>query len=293
MKTISVVGHVAFDNIFRVPKLPEANTSIHIKECERFYGGGAANTAAAIARLGGNCELISPVGADFANSEYESHLLKLGVKLNKLIRLNGEETAKAYIFTDEKHNQVTYFFWGASRHFPELKTPKVEMAHLVTASPKFNVRMAQSADFISFDPGQDLAMYSKKDLLSILSKTNILFANRHEIQRICKIIGKSFPDLKEEVETVVITYDAEGSKIYAGDVIEIPSLKVHSIDPTGAGDGYRAGFLVGLTKNYDMEMCGKIGTTVASFIVEQKGCQTKLPDWKQMKERYERVFGEL
>jgi len=252
MKTISVVGHVALDNIFSVPRLPEANASIHIKEHEQFYGGGAANTAAAVACLGGDCELISPVGADFAKSDYENHLLKLGVRLNKLARLKDEETAKSYIFTDEKHNQVTYFFWGASRRFPELGVPKVEMAHLVTASPKFNVRMAQSADFVSFDPGQDLAMYSKKDLLSILSRTNILFANRHEIQRILR-----------------------------------------PIDPTGAGDGYRAGFLVGLVKNYDLETCGKIGTTVASFIVERKGCQTNLPDWKQMKKRYERIFGEL
>lgn len=293
MKTISVIGHVAFDNIFSVPRLPEANASIHIKEHEQFYGGGAANTAAAIARLGGDCELISPVGADFANSDYEAHLLKLGVRLDRLVRLKDEETAKAYIFTDEKHNQITYFFWGASRHFPELKAPKAEMAHLVTASPKFNVRMAQSADFISFDPGQDLAMYSRKDLLSILGKTNILFANRHEIQRICRMTGKSFSELKEEVETVVITYDVEGSKIYAGDVTEIPSIKVRPIDPTGAGDGYRAGFLVGLVKNYDLETCGKIGTTVASFIVERKGCQTNLPSWKQMKERYEKIFGEI
>jgi len=228
--------------------------------------------------VGGDCELISPVGADFANSDYEAHLMKLGVKLGRLVRLKDEETAKAYIFTDEKHNQVTYFFWGASRHFPELKAPKAEMVHLVTASPKFNVRMAQSADFVSFDPGQDLAMYSKKDLLSILGKTNILFANKHEIQRICRMTGKSFSELKEEVETVVITYDVDGSKIYAGDVIEIPSIKVRSI---------------GLVKNYDLETCGKIGTTVASFIVERKGCQTNLPSWKQMKERYERIFGEL
>ena len=148
------------------------------------------------------------------------------------------------------------------------------------------------AEIVSFDPGQDLVKYSAEELQSILRETDILFANRHEIQRLCKIITKSLSDIRDEVGSVVVTYGTEGSKIYANERIEIPPVQVSSVDPTGAGDGYRAGFLIGFVKGYDLEVCGKIGATVASFVVEKRGTQTNLPNWSQMKERYERFFNE-
>lgn len=290
MRTISIVGHTALDYIFNIPAFPSMNSSTYIKDYKQFYGGGAANTAAAIAKLGGDCELISPVGADFTDSNYETHLRNLGVKLGRLIRFEDEGTAKAYIFNDDGHNQITYFYWGASSRFPEVETPEVQMVHLATACPKFNVRMAQAADFVSFDPGQDLIRYSRGDLLSILSRTDILFANRHEIQRICETTEWSLSELKANIETIVVTYDINGSKIYADDVIDIPAVKANSVDPTGAGDGYKAGFLFGVVKDYDLEVCGRIGATVASFIVEKRGCQTNLPIWEQMRRRYVDAF---
>ena len=58
------------------------------------------------------------------------------------------------------------------------------------------------------------------------------------------------------------------------------------MDPTGAGDAYRAGFLVAYTKGYSLEICGRIGSTTASFTVEKVGCQTNLPTWEQMRERF-------
>ena len=293
MQKISVVGHVALDYIFSIPSFPDVNSSTYVIDYERFYGGGAANIAAAIAKLGGKCELISPVGMDFSDSGYETHLENLGVKLDHLVKLEGKKTARAYIFNDERQNQITYFYWGASDHFPELEAPKAEIVHIATANPIFNVKMAQMAEFVSFDPGQDLVTYSVEELRSILSNTDMLFANRHEIQRLCNMTARSFSDIGDEVEIVVVTYDVGGSQIYADERIEIPSVQARAIEPTGAGDGYRAGFLVGFVNGYDLEVCGKIGATVASFVVEKRGSQTNLPDWSNMKERYERFFHEI
>ncbi len=294
MQKISVVGHVALDYIFSIPGFPEMNSSTYISDYERFYGGGAANIAAAIVSLGGECELTSPVGMDFSHSGYESHLENLGVKLDRLVKFEGEKMARCYIFNDEKQNQITYFYWGASYRFPELKVPKAGIVHIATAHPLFNVKMAKTAEFVSFDPGQDLVKYSAEDLSSILSDTDILFANRHEIQRLCAMTARSFSDIVDEVGTVVVTYGVDGSKIYrnGSERIEIPPVQVSSVDPTGAGDGYRAGFLIGFAKGHDLETCGKIGATVASFVVEKRGSQTNLPKWDQMKERYERFFHE-
>ena len=105
---------------------------------------------------------------------------------------------------------------------------------------------------------------------------------------------RSFEQLLETIETIVVTYDAKGSIIHnAGKMINIPIVPVKAVDPTGAGDAYRAGFLLAYTRNYPLETCGRIGATVASFAVQNIGCQTDLPSWEVMQERYEKHFGKL
>ncbi|MCL7411643.1 MAG: carbohydrate kinase family protein [Methanosarcinaceae archaeon] len=293
-KTISVVGHTAIDGLFDVGNIAGLNESSPIIDYKEFYGGGAANIAAAIGILGGKCQLISPVGADFTSSGYEEHLTSVGVDLSLLYRFDNEKTAKAFVFTDKEHNQCSYFYWGASAKLKELEPPSVDFVHLATADPVFNSKIAKIAKFVSFDPGQDLVTYSTEHLTSILENTNILFTNRHEIKRVSEMTGLSFEQLQEMIDTIVVTYDAQGSRIFiSGEEHVIPVVPVTALDPTGAGDAYRAGFLLAYTRGYSLETCGKIGATVASFAVQSIGCQTDLPTWEKMERRFEEHFSKL
>ena len=191
-------------------------------------------------------------------------------------------------------NQATYFYWGASSKFKDLEPEPVDFVHLATADSIYNSKIAQIAGFVSFDPGQDLVTYSKENLELILAHADILFANRHEIRRVLEITGKSFSELKAAIDIIVVTYDAEGSRVYTDEEeLIIPVIPVRAVDPTGAGDAYRAGFLLAFTRGYSLSTCGKIGSTVASFVVETRGCQTGLPTWEEMKTRYEANFGKL
>jgi len=293
-RVISIVGHTALDYIVNVEKIAGKNESSPIIDYEEYPGGGAANIAIAIARLGGKSQLISPVGTDFASSGYEKLLIDSHVDISRLYRLEDRKISKAFIFTDKEDNQTTYFYWGASSKFKELEPRPVDFVHLATADSVYNAKIAQITDFVSFDPGQDLVAYSKEKLELILAYTNILFANRHEIKRILEITGKSFSELKSRIDIIVVTCDAKGSKIYTcKEEFSIPVISVETVDPTGAGDAYRAGFLLALTRGYSLPTCGKVGSTVASFVVQTRGCQTGLQTWDEMKIRYEVHFGKL
>lgn len=293
-RTITVVGHAAIDLLFDVENIAVHNESHPIIDYNQYYGGGAANIAIAIAILGGNAQLISAVGGDFASSGYEAELEKHSVDLSLLYRFPEEKSTRAFVFTDRDHHQSTYFHWGASAKLQELEPPEVDFVHLATSDSTYNARIAKKARFVSFDPGQDLVTYSKENLESILDNTDILFTNKHEIQRVCDMTGRSMDDILSMIETVVVTYDASGSKIYNnGTEVTIPVVPVKALDPTGAGDAYRAGFLLAYTRGYPLEACGKIGSTVASFAVQNIGCQTDLPTWDEMKARYEENFGDF
>ena len=293
-RIISIVGHTALDYIVDVEKIAGKNESSPVIDYEEYPGGGAANIAVAIAKLGGKSQLISPVGTDFVSSGYEKLLTEVNVDLSRLYRIEDRKISKAFIFTDREDNQATYFYWGASSKFKELEPEPADFVHLATADSVYNAKIAQVANFVSFDPGQDLVTYSKENLELILAHTDILFANRHEIRRVSDMTGKSFSELKAMINTIVVTYDSEGSRIYTGnEEFLIPVIPVKAADPTGAGDAYRAGFLLALTRGYSLSTCGKIGSTVASFAVQTRGCQTDLPTWEEMKARYEANFGRL
>lgn len=293
-RVISVVGHTALDYIVDVEKISGKNESSPVIGYEEYPGGGAANIAVAIAKLGGKSQLISPVGTDFESSGYEKILKEARVDLSMLYRLEDQKISKAFIFTDREDNQATYFYWGASSKFKELEPEPADFVHLATADSVYNAKLAQIAGFVSFDPGQDLVTYSKEDLELILAHTDILFANRHEIRRVSEMTGKSFSELKAIIDVIVVTYDAEGSRIFTDkEEFAIHVIPVRAVDPTGAGDAYRAGFLLALTRGYSLSTCGKIGSTVASFAVQTRGCQTGLPTWEEMETRYEANFGKL
>jgi sugar/nucleoside kinase (ribokinase family) len=289
---IHVVGHTALDHICRVPTLPPRNGSTAITDHEVFFGGGAANIASGIGRLGGDATLVSAVGNDFFGGDYERWLESLGVRL-RLYRVADAHTPTAFMFTDEGGDQITFFEWGASRVFATSEPPAFPFVHMATADPAFNVKVAEKAAFASFDPGQDLYRYERDQLCAILGNISILFANQHEVEGMCRILQMSREDLANLVPIAVFTKGAEGSTLWVrGDKAQhVPALPVKMVDPTGAGDAFRAGFLTGTAMGLDPDICIRMGTVTASFTVEVAGCQTNLPDWEALRNRYKNHFG--
>ncbi len=290
---IHVVGHTAIDYICRVPRIPGKNESTLVTGRRIFFGGGAANIAAGIARLGEPSTLVSAVGGDFDGSPYDRWMKELGIE-QQFYRVMESNTATAFIFTDDHHDQCTFFEWGASEVFSKQEPPGFRFVHMATADPDYNVKVANNSEFSSFDPGQDLFRYSKKQLAAILDKISILFANQYELAGMCRILGISEEDLVAWVPTAVFTKGKHGSRLYqCRESEEIPAIAVDAVDPTGAGDAYRAGFLAGYAKGFEALECCRIGTVAASFAVEREGSQTNLPDWNRMEARYKTAFGTL
>jgi nucleoside kinase len=290
---IHIVGHTAIDHISKVPHLPKPNCSTHITDRQIYFGGGASNIAAGIAMLGEAVTLHSCIGGDFPGSEYDRWMARLGIGREFFV-VPDAHTPTAFMFTDDKGNQMTFFEWGASRAFASSDAPSLPFVHMATADPVFNCKVAEKSEFVSFDPGQDVFWYTKEQLGSIIDNANILFANQHEVKQMYETLGITREMLIAKVDTAVFTMSGDGSTLYTkGTEHFIPVVPVHLADPTGAGDAYRAGFLSAYVRGYPPLVCCRIGTVTASFVVEHVGCQTHLPTWDAMAERYRQHFGVL
>lgn len=292
------VGHTALDYIIQVNQFPEPNSSTAINNMKTFHGGAAANVAVVSANLGLKSSLVSAVGGDFKDSEYQNLFKNLSIDIEDMIVIEDEKSPTAFVITNEDNDQISYFYWGAAKYFKESKIPvkaieKVRAVHLATGDPDFNRKCGEEAfkfnKLISFDPGQDLHMYTPDDLKKVLKISNILFGNHHEIDRIKKILGINIKELQElGPEIIVKTRGKHGSVIYADRKIEIEAKVTKTLDPTGCGDSYRAGFLYAYLNEENLEFCGNFASAVASFVVEAEGCQTNIPNnymaLKRMKE---------
>jgi nucleoside kinase len=294
------IGHTAFDYIIQVKEFPLPNSSTAIKKMQTLYGGAAANVAVVASSLGLKSSLVSAVGNDFIGSEYQNKLKNLGIDTTNMIVVEDEKTPTAFVLTDLNSDQISYFYWGAASKFKCSEPPfeaieKADAVHLATGDPGFNRRSGviahESGKLISFDPGQDLHMYSKNELESVIKICDILFGNHHEIKRIQETLKMSIDDLRDfGPDIVVITHGKDGSSICTDKKIDIDAIIKDTVDPTGAGDSYRAGFLNAYLKGEDLETCGKFASSVASFVVEAEGCQTNVPNESMVRQRMEDMW---
>ncbi|MGD2115343.1 MAG: PfkB family carbohydrate kinase, partial [Acidobacteriota bacterium] len=63
------------------------------------------------------------------------------------------------------------------------------------------------------------------------------------------------------------------------------------VDPTGAGDAFRAGFLAGLLREQPLDVCGRLGSVAAVYAVEHRGTQEHRYTREEFAERYRENFG--
>lgn len=298
------IGGIALDKIFKVSRLPENHFEAEIDEYGTFFGGRAPNVAAMAAKIGLKTGIVSAVGQDFMDSGYEAHLRKLGVDLRGVIKVLGQKTKQIFIFSDPQGNQITFFHFGAEKYFENIEVPvdlikESKIVHISSSGDyKFNINCAKVAVdnnvLVSFDPGNDPFTEIPEYLEGVISRTYFLFMNDVELPGILERLELS--DIKELLSygpSVVAIFDRKdkSSRIYTTKKVEsVPSAVRNIVDVTGASDGYVAGFLSGYTKTGDLRIAGILGATEASFIVEDFGCQTNLPNWKELSSRCKATF---
>lgn len=124
--------------------------------------------------------------------------------------------------------------------------------------------------------GQDVHPIDWKDKLEILSCTDIIKVNEHEME---VITGLSDPRSAARklhqwgVKEVVVTLGSEGSIIYADNrFYEIPAYRPEQIvDATGCGDTYSAGYLYCRSQGVDYEQAGKFAAAMCTVKLAHNG----------------------
>jgi len=143
-----------------------------------------------------------------------------------------------------------------------------------------------------FDPGQQIPALGKNELIKCIKGARIFISNDYELSMVTKKIKWSESDIMKNVEILVTPLGEQGSVIKTkSETIKIKPAKPKSIvDPTGAGDAYRAGFMKGLLEKWPLAITGKFAGTIACYAVENYGTQNHIFNFNQAKKRYKENF---
>jgi adenosine kinase len=306
---ILVSGSLAYDRIMDFPGrfadhiLPEKihilNVCFMVNGLTERFGGTAGNIAYNLALLGEKPVILATAGRDFG--PYREWLQTLGLPLTGIKDIPQEVTAGAYITTDKSDNQITGFNPGAMKHPSEFRLDGVNPgATLAIVAPgNLEDMLVYTRQYQSlgvpyiFDPGQSIPAHGGADLKDMAQGALALIVNDYEQEMFRQKTGLDEAGILKLTATLITTRGEEGSVIlWAGGQEKVPAVPARQVlDPTGAGDAYRAGLLKGLTLNLAWPDAARLGATLASFAVEQQGTQEHRVESQEFWARHTQHFG--
>jgi adenosine kinase len=256
------------------------NVAFYVNHVSETYGGTGANIAYNLSLLGDRSVLLGSAGGDFA--PFRTWLQKHNVDTKFVSIKQTARTSAVYLMTDKLNNQISAYYPGtaaAYRKLPSLGNHQIDFGISSPSKLEDTWRMAtffkQAKIPFAFDPGQRITALAKQHILKALTGATMLFTNEYENAILRKKTGLSVRGLLQRVGIVVTTMGVKGSRIQtAKQSIHVKASKPKVVlDPTGAGDAYRAGFLYGYLNQLDLRTCAEIGSVTSTFTIEHYGTQ--------------------
>lgn len=309
--SILVTGSLAYDHIMDFPgyykdhilpdKVHVLNVSFLVQSLRKQRGGTATNIAYSLSLLREKPSILGTVGHDFA--DYRAWLEERGIDTHAIKVIPDEFTASCFIMTDKSGNQITGFYPGAMAYAHQLKladfnVSDVKMAIIAPNDPVAMVEHIKECRIAGipyvFDPGQQALNLNEEQLVEGFQGAKAIIGNDYELGMIENKTGYTVPKLLEVAEMVIITKGENGSTIVTRDrSVEIPPAPAREVvDPTGAGDAYRAGIIKGLVHGYSLERMGRIAALAATYCVESFGTQGQSYTPSEFCARYAEIFDE-
>ncbi|WP_221215633.1 carbohydrate kinase family protein [Amycolatopsis bartoniae] len=247
-------------------------------------GGIGANIAFGLGVLGVRPVLVGAVGEDFA--DYRAWLERHGVDTSGVLVSEVAHTARFVCTTDEDLNQIATFYAGAMAEARNIELRPIEerlgSLGLVLISPDDPEGMLRHAEEcrqrgyeFAVDPSQQLARMDGEQARTFVEGAKYLFTNDYEWELLRQKTGWSEDEVLDHVGLRITTLGEKGVEL----VSPTETLKIEAIpeltkaDPTGVGDGFRAGFLAGMNGGLSLERAAQLGSLIAVLVLETIGTQ--------------------
>lgn len=274
-----ICGTLAYDLIGRFSGRLEAHSrNVKLDSMVNSFGGCAMNMAYNLRQLGHDPVPLVYAGDDFS-PDYEQHLAGLGIRRDSIIQVPGIDCARGLILTDTDGAQFTAFYpgpTGLERLQGDLALHASQAyAGLMIAADLPEKMLACARAFSGIElrvwcPGQYAEMLSAAETREMLERVDILIANRHEWDALCRRLPAA--EVSGQLQEVVIT-DGPHPVTALHQRLVMPVPKASAVDPTGCGDAFAAALVAATLEGKDRAEVLRGGIRQASLCLGRQGSQ--------------------
>jgi 5-dehydro-2-deoxygluconokinase len=277
----------------------------HMEVASQFFtalGGSAANSAAAIARLGGKAALLTCVSDDAVGRFVTTQLRHYGIDGTYVFKVGGEARNSLAVVETRNENcqSVIYRNNAADFHLTKQQTDGVDLEpfgalvvtgtslavepsreavmHLMHRAKAAGLPMVLDVDYRPY------SWSSRGEAMGICREAadlcEIIIGNDEEFDLLAGSTGGGLALAKTYGTNAIAVHKMgeRGSITFAGDVeFETPVFKVTALKPTGAGDAFLGGFCTSLATGHSLEDSVKRGSASAAIVVTRVGCAPACP----------------
>ena len=301
---VAVVGEIYIDHIFTgFAAWPQPGEEAFARNYYREIGGGAANTACALGRLGRSVNLIGVIGESDA-AWFEQRLQEFGVSTENLRRTPGNTGVTASVSMVDDRSFFTYVGENA-RLAGVLNSEDVldalKLARHVHFALPLSSGLAQAllpalraaGRTTSLDVGFQRSWLSDKTNLETCRITDYFLPNEREALMLLGRTGEDYLAFAQlnGFETPVIKLGPSGAAMQVrGVAYRVSSPIVDVVDTTGAGDAFDAGFIDALLDGAGPEECLRRGCICGGLSTRQSGALRALPRREEISDIYEQTY---
>jgi sugar/nucleoside kinase (ribokinase family) len=251
-----------------------------------FPGDNARNVCEGVSFLGGRSAYASRIADDEDGKIFENSLR--AQKIDSFLERGPGNTGKLIIFITPDSQRTFAADLGNGTEYSALPARGIKDSNFlyltsITLLKKGGTsKSAYDAMKFAKENGVQVSISlesppmvkkNKKDLLEIISMSDVLFANEDELEALTGSRDeKAARVLAENIPVVCLKRGKEGSVIFSrGERFAIPTYPTKVVDTTGAGDFYAAGVLFGLSRGRSVEEAGHQGSKLAAEVIKNFG----------------------
>lgn len=275
-------------------QLTKYRASLH-PSVKVLSGGSAANSAKGLGKLGAKVVFVSRSGSDQAASIAKESISKSNVEL-KIAEVSGATAQVTCLITPD--GQRSFFFTPGNAGTPTVDdlNPSLFASAKVIHHEGYNIRSPEffrqacqlskeQGALCSLDLGSFALVRENREvfLKTIDQYVDILFGNADEMLALYESESALETALLHRNGISVVLLGKKGCIVYCnGHKFTYQTDSLSSVDTTGAGDLFVAGFIYGITHNFSLENCARLGNWLGGEIVLWLGGEIPNEAWSQL-----------
>ena len=287
---VAVIGATIVDVVSYVDKAPNYGGTVTVKDYHIACGGKGANQAVAAKKLGADVLMLSTVGDDLFGKMARENLTQLGIDTRQVITVKNVKNGTVMIIVESSGQYRSMFYRGASYFLTpqdiynaaddlkncglfviQLEIPHETVYAAIEFANKNNISVLLNPSPLHEKLSIEKAVPCEFFILNETELEILTEINTDSLENI-SIAAKKL--LAYGVKNIIVTLGNQGSIWFTEGVSEfVPTLKVDSVDSTGAGDAFAGCFAKNYADGKTILESIQLASKYAALSVTRKGTQ--------------------